>query len=321
MRPDKIIFFLSTFILFILIIGGTAGVFLMIKEIRLNKFTVADDKKFSVGEQETSSSPISTSAVFERNDRNQHHFFFDDFSKNYIVVETAHRKKSAHPDWWVSSGAYFISNGVVGHPIIGDLNVGDRWRREYSKNNPIDTDGGFHPQNIFRLVQKDKWGDYEQSVYVKLLRYRSSDAAGRNASNGVFLFGRYLDSDNLYYTGIRVDGLAVIKKKFDGHYHTLATAPLWPFLTPYNRVSNPNQLPMAQWFGLKSVVKNTNQGVLIEFYVDFKGSGDWRLIISALDAGVGGAALADAGHVGLRTDFFDVVFDNYYVQEEFTDSD
>jgi len=108
--------------------------------------------------------------------------------------------------------------------------------------------GGYYPQNIFRLLTRTKWQNIEQEVYFKILKVNTSQNSNRNESNGVLLFSHYQDADNLYYGGIRVDGYAVIKKKVEGDYHTLAYEPVYTADAAYHRDTNSNLIPEVDRF-------------------------------------------------------------------------
>ena len=84
----------------------------------------------------------------------------------------------------------------------------------------------------------------------------------------------------------------------------------------YHRDTNPNLLPQNTWFGVRSVVKNLSGGrVQIQLYVDRTNTGKWELATEAIDDGsVGGPVIAGEGYGGLRTDYMDVTFDNYYMK-------
>lgn len=235
-----------------------------------------------------------------------------------IVEETGSLEASRDPYWWLNSGAeVFIKDGV-GSTIQGDLPLFTKWRHIYDGSNPIDTDQGLHPQNILRLVTKESWQNLEQEAYFKINNLNLSDSPNRNASNGLLFFNRYLDGDNLYYAGIRVDGQAVIKKKINGTYYTMAITPIYGREELYSRETNPNLIPENQWIGVRSKIWNDKNGkVNIELSIDKENNGNWIPVLRAIDEGkiYGGQAIAGDGHAGIRTDFMDVEFRNYQVKE------
>jgi hypothetical protein len=203
----------------------------------------------------------------------------------------------------------------VGSTIVGDLAGDDVWRLKYSKSNPADTDNGYRPQNIFRLVNRASWGNYSQQAYFRVKNSNQSKSENRNESNGLLFFNRYQDAFNLYYAGLRVDGYAVIKKKMDGVYYTMAYE---PFIKggKYDREDNHNLIPVNKWVGLKTEVDNiSGERVRIRFFVDEVGVGNWVLAAEAIDDGkkYGGRPILEDGHGGIRTDFMDVEFRDYLV--------
>ncbi len=222
--------------------------------------------------------------------------------------ETSSMSQSPNPHWWLSSGGRFYLDGV-GETVHNSLATNDYWRLLYAANNPVDTDNGYHPQNIFRLVTRSKWGNARQQVYFRILKDNLSASPNRAATNGVLLLNRYKDENNLYYTGIRVDGAAVIKKKIAGTYYTIASKKI--FAGTYNRVSKPSLLPKNVWMGLTTeVLNNSNGSVRIRLHVN-AGNGVWSLIFDSVDNGYGGAPFTAAGYGGMRSDFMDVDFDHY----------
>jgi hypothetical protein len=217
---------------------------------------------------------------------------------------------SSSPYFWVNSGAQMrLANGR-GMTIQGDLPEGHPWRAIYAAANPLDTDNGKHPQNIFRLVGRSRWQNSQQEAYFKIAKDNLSASPNRDGHNGLLLFNRYQDSQSLYYTGIRVDGSVVIKKKLNGTYTTLGMKKIFP--GTYNRMTNPNLLPHDTWIGLRSVVRtNANGSVTIQVYTDVSWKGIWTLALTAVDDGSSGAPITAAGYGGIRTDFMDVIFDSY----------
>lgn len=243
--------------------------------------------------------------------------FTERFDETFTIKEVGDPTESSSANWWVSSGGYFFSRGGVGSTIVDELPLTDERYQAYAKSNPLDTDDGLHPQNIFRLVQKDTWENFSQEAYFKIVGNNFSDSRNRNASNGLLFFNRYVDEDNLYYTGIRVDGYVTIKKKISGTYYTLVYQPLFNIGEKYNEEDKINLLPSDQWIGLRSVVKtNPNGTVTIELYIDRGKTGSWQLVAKVVDDGARfGGAVFTSGHGGIRTDFMDVQFDNYLIRE------
>lgn len=244
--------------------------------------------------------------------------FIENFDEKFIVKEIGGMNHSNNLDWWLSSGAYFYSADGIGGTILGPLSKLDPRRLRFAISNPVDTDNGYYPQNIFRLVNRGQWQDFSAQLYFQIIADNLSDSPNRNASNGVLLFNRYQDSDNLYYTGVRVDGAVVIKKKIAGVYYTMAYEPLFVGETSgqYNRDINPNLLPKNVWLGLRSEVKTNSDGtVSIKVFIDENNTNDWQLVAEAFDDGesFGGQAFVGEGHVGIRTDFMDVQFNDYQV--------
>lgn len=235
---------------------------------------------------------------------------------NYKLGETSDENTSSSQIWWLNSGAYFYLNNGVGKTIQGDLPASDPWAIKYLHSNPTETDNGTHPQNIFRLVSKSKWNDFQQSVYFKINRYILSPDSHRTASNGVLFFNRYQDGNNLYYTGMRVDGYAVIKKKIDGNYYTMTIQPVITNLK-YDRDQNPNLLKVNSWMGIKSEIKNLdNNKVSIKLYFDSGRTGEWVMVAEAVDdnKSYGGESITKEGFVGIRTDFMDAEFEDYKIE-------
>ncbi|HEY7697870.1 MAG TPA: hypothetical protein VIE88_05605 [Vicinamibacteria bacterium] len=238
--------------------------------------------------------------------------FNDKFDSTGTLVEGGRMSDSASPYWWLSSGAYFRLGNGVGSTIQGSLPKNDYWRRYYASTSAIDTENGYRPQNLFRLLTRSRWQNFRQQVYFRIRRDNLTASPNRNASNGLLLMNRYQDENNLYYVGIRVDGAAVIKKKYLGKYYTIGYSKVFPGV--YNPTSSPNLLPKNIWLGVRSELRNNPDGtVRITLSVDF-GPGDWVLVLDVLDNGLafGGRAITSSGYGGVRTDFMDVELENYW---------
>ncbi|HET7293277.1 MAG TPA: glycosyl hydrolase family 18 protein [Vicinamibacteria bacterium] len=239
--------------------------------------------------------------------------FLYTFNSSSELEEAGSMSESESPYFWLSSGGRFYTGGI-GETVHASLPTNDYWRLLYAKNNPLDTDNGYHPQNVFRLVTRSRWGNARQQVYFRIAKDNLSASPNRAASNGVLLFNRYKDENNLYYTGVRVDGAAVIKKKIAGKYYTIAYRKIFPGAA-YDRVTNPSLLPKNVWMGLTAEVLNRSDGsVRLRVHVN-QGDGVWALVFDVLDDGrYGGAPFAQTGYGGLRTDFMDVDFENYLLK-------
>jgi hypothetical protein len=231
-----------------------------------------------------------------------------------LIEEAGSAVTSLNPTWWLNSGGLVnLKNNIIS-TIQGDLAVGSKWQSAYAESNPVDTDGGVHPQNIFRLVSRQPQTNFQQQVYFKINQYRLSNSPNRNESNGVLLFNRYQDGNNLYYAGIRVDGNYVIKKKKNGIYYTMGIKKYWPGI--FNRSAAPNLIPAGRFMGLKTEVTNIPGGVRIQLFSDTGGNGQWLLELDVADTQgkFGGTPIINAGMTGIRSDFLDGEFKDYSVK-------
>jgi len=238
--------------------------------------------------------------------------------RTLILEESSDMLSSKSPDWWLNSGGVMQFFGPEFQTNFGELPENSSWKKLYAKSNSKDTDGGYHPQNIFRLVTKSQWKNLDQSVYFYIDKINLSESSNRNQSNGVLLFNRYRDGDNLYYTGVRVDGHAVIKKKIDGEYFTLAEKKIMSG-KEYDSQNNFNALPLKRWMGIKSEVTNIGpETVNIKLFFDQGGRGEWKQILEITDEGDddSSSTITDKGYAGIRTDFMDVKFKDYKIKEK-----
>lgn len=239
--------------------------------------------------------------------------FIYSFNEVGTLNETGSMRESPSPYWWVNSGGRMNFLQGYGETIQGSLPDDDVWRKTYAQSNSRDTDNGLHPQNIFRLITKYVWRNVRQEAYFMIMADRQSNSPNRNESNGMLLMSRYENSDNLYYAGVRVDGMAVIKKKRNGVYYILAEIPIVKGI--YNRESNRNILPKQQWIGMRSEIRTLPSGeVFIELYTDVNGV--WRKVLSAVDDGKRfGTVIHSTSYAGIRTDFMDVRIKGYRAEE------
>lgn len=243
--------------------------------------------------------------------------FADSFAGPARVLQEGKISEVYDPNWWVDSGAYLFYNGQTASTIQGELPASDPWRLKFFSTNPGETDNGYHPQNIFRLITRTTWKNAVEQVYFKINRYILSTDPHRQSSNGILLFNHYLDEYNLYYMGLRVDGTASIKKKMNGVYYVYAAPKILPGV--YDRNTNPNLMPLNTWIGIRTVVtSNPDHSVSLAVYSDIGRTGVWTLMAQFLDASSanGGPPIDQPGYAGIRTDFMDVEFSDYSIVEK-----
>lgn len=224
------------------------------------------------------------------------------FHVDGVLDEAESYERSASEYWWLDSGGRLIIEDGVGKTLHGALTVTDGWRRRYAESSPVDTSDGRYPQNLFRLVTQREWEDVAISARFKVTKDNESSSANRNESNGLLLMSRYQDGDNLYYAGLRVDGHAVIKKKQDGAYTTLAERSVIE-----GRYNGTNLLPRG-WIHLRSEIRTIGNSVEIALYMSEDGNTGWIEVLTAKDTD---RPILASGHVGIRTDFMDVEFDDF----------
>jgi hypothetical protein len=239
--------------------------------------------------------------------------FVYSFNAPGVLQESGSMDTTSSPYFWLSSGGELATGNYVGETMQGDDTVGDYWQTLYEKNNPLDTDNGIHPQNLFRLVTRSFWSDFSEQAGFYIVKDNFSASPNRNASNGLFFMSRYQDQYTLYYAGVRVDGTAVIKKKYHGTYYTMAHAHIFPG-TYSGWQDAVNLLPHGEWIQLKNTaVTNADGSVTLTLFMMLPGSTSWGKLLSAADTGqyAGTPAILGPGYAGIRTDFMDVEFNNF----------
>lgn len=240
--------------------------------------------------------------------------YYYNFNVAGTLEEASPMDTSTSPYWWLNSGGLMFLKDGVGETVQGNLLASNRWRLLYASSNPTDTDNGYHPQNLFRLVSRSKWQNFSQQAYFKITKDNLSASPNRNQSNGLLLMNRYSqDGQTLYYAGIRVDGYAVIKKKYSGTYTTLKLNKIYP--GTWDRNTHPNLITendgYNKWYGIKTVIQNLPDGrVYIQLFLDSGRTGTWRLVADAYDTS---QVISGSNHAGIRTDFMDVIFDDYKI--------
>ena len=240
--------------------------------------------------------------------------FIYTFNAPGVLNEAPSMEQSTSPYWWLNSGGQFhISNGV-GATMQGDAGLFNYWRLQYAKTNPVDTDDGAYPQNLFRLVSRSTWENMRVEAQFKILKDNWSASPNRNASNGLLLMSRYMDGDTVYYAGLRVDGNAVIKKKYRGTYYTLALKK--EFAGTYIEGGRTSMLPHQTWVGLRSeTITNADESVTIRLFMQ-RQDGTWKKLLEVRDSGGYGGTppISGSGYMGIRTDFMDVQIDSIRIE-------
>src|SRR3989344_3202088 len=237
--------------------------------------------------------------------------FLYDFHVAGTLEEAGSEAETSSPYFWLNSGGLFYLYGGLGMTVQGPLPANNKWRLMYSNANPLDTGNGYYPQNLFWFITRSKWQNVRAEMAFKINITNMTDSPNRDAHNAVLLMVRYVDSANLYYAGIRVDGYAVIKKKVGGRYYTLAMNNVFANGQTYSRTSNPNLIPKNKWMKIRvETVNNPNGSVGVKLFLDKENNNSWTQVASVVDNGTSGSVVGSHGRVGIRTDFMDVEFDN-----------
>lgn len=239
--------------------------------------------------------------------------FIFSFNTAGTLHEAASPSQSSSPYWWLNSGGKIIISNGTGKSIEGNLPFLDKWRLLYASSNPTDTDNGYHPQNLLRLITKSTVGNSRTEAQFMVTNDNFSSSANRNGSNGLLLMTRYVNGDTLYYGGIRVDGTAVIKKKYNGTYYTMAQKQIFP--GTYN--GNMNLIPHNEWISLRlENIRNTDGSLTLRLFMKRANETSWTKLLETKDSGnFGGTpAITGAGNGGIRTDFMDVRFESFRME-------
>ena len=157
-------------------------------------------------------------------------------------------------------------------------NASSQWRVT-SGNLYIRRTHGYTNDDVFRVVtRRSDFSDVLVSAYMQKRNLAV------NPWEGLQLFIRYQDPDNLYVAGLRNDNSIHLKKKIKGKYVTLATAPI-------------NSNMINTWYKMTIVADSDRLRVFV---------GD-KKYIDVRDASL------TAGRVGIRTDNIEAYFDNFQV--------
>jgi len=160
------------------------------------------------------------------------------------------------------------------------------------------------------MISRSVWDDARVESSFRITGDNFVDSPNRNESNGTLLLTRYRDENNFYYAGLRVDGHAVIKKKYEGTYRTLAEEQIVP--GDYKNGQKKNLLPHNEWITLR--LDTTTQNGITSLTLFIKEDEAWKKVLSATDGLTDDSPSITSGFVGLRTDFMDVEFDDFRVE-------
>ena len=240
--------------------------------------------------------------------------FWYDFRVPGVLHEAPSSYQGASAYWWLASGAYLTLEGGLGKSVQGTLPHGDPWRELYSQKRASTADGGLRPQNIFQLFLRKKLKNVSEEIYVLKKSDNLSSSGNINSWNGFSLYMRYRDEENHYFAGIRADGYAVIKKKKDGIYQTLAYTRVFP--GTWNAVTHQNLIPANTWIGLKAIINDSGSTPYISFYMDVGRTGNWTLVAQATDSiSLYGPPVEEPGFTGMRSDCMDIEMDDFRISD------
>jgi hypothetical protein len=229
-------------------------------------------------------------------------------SNSGTLLEAERPRESNMDEWWLMSGAVSYQEKGSWRTQRGPLSPTDAWRETYLRKNPLDTDNGYHPQNIFKLFRKISLTQPKQELTFIIFADHLSMSPNRNKDNGIFLYSRFQSIDDYYLAGITVDGRAVIIKRAEGRFHTLADTKLTE--GEYDVWENPNLLTKGVPQFIGTHLNEEGGAVVISLYVGNE------LVLDARDDGKkAGPILGPAGMVGIRSDFMDVEFTRYHIEE------
>ncbi len=241
------------------------------------------------------------------------------FGTNGTLEEASTPTQSSSAYFWLKSGGVMtISNGV-GATNQGSLPATNKWRVAYAASSSVQTDNGYHPQNVFKLFTRSAWQNVRHTVSFNIQDDNLTNIANRHPYDGVFLIDRYdMANDSYYMMGFRTDGAGVLKKKVGDKFYTLQYSPLF-FVGDdsgdYDSASRFNMLLKNTWIMMRSEIRNNANGTVdLQFYYNYCGFG-WILAGFATDDGVlYGPVLGGSGLAGVQSDFMDVQYDDYALE-------
>lgn len=245
-------------------------------------------------------------------------FWYDFGFPNYVLDQCDAAGSSASTYWWVKSGGCLILNNGIGTTMTGSAPSGNQWRTYYAAEDPLRTDTGTHPQNVFSMFIRTNFLNVSHEIYVKKLADNLANSANRLAYNGILLYLRYQNDANFYYAGVRADGYATIKKRVNNVNYTLAYQRV--FSGTFSTSSSTTLIPSGVWLGLRAAILNDASGKpRITLYLDNGRTGNWSLVADATDDPAQyGTIISSQGMIGVETDFIDASFDDFRLSDPAT---
>ena len=233
--------------------------------------------------------------------------FVYDFSSPGLLEESLTMRDSTSPYFWLNGGAELIIEDGLGKTIQSDLPPNDPWRAIYAKKNPLDTEVGSKPQNVFRLITRSEWRNFSQVITFKIIKTNFSSSYNRDGYSGIFLLSQYKDESNYYYGGIRMDGQVVIKKKSNGVFYTLGAAQAFGSIIQFKRRNNMTLLPQDKQMRLKLETRELNQNSTELILSLEKDNGSLVTLLGVVDRN----PMHGTAYAGIESDFMNVVLDDY----------
>jgi hypothetical protein len=233
------------------------------------------------------------------------------FNTPGTLYEAASAGESTSPYLWLKRGAELIIGSNVGQTLTGALAANDPWHKTYASLFPTPSDSGAHPQNMFALFSKATMGNGAASIYLKRNADNLANATNRSPYVGESILARYQSDQTYYLASIRADGYAVIKRKANGTYTTLAQAKV--FSGTYDPVTNYDLIPKNTWIGLKFDVEDVAGATKLVLSTDVGQTGSWKQVASYTDTS--GSRITAAGPVGVQSDYADASLDSFTISD------
>jgi hypothetical protein len=201
-------------------------------------------------------------------------------TNEYAYWNPKHTDKVVSPIWEMTSGSLFARAGTG-------------WTGKIDDGRPDAHSATATNSAIFRMRSKvTSYGDVTLTTDLSVLGLTSTASTPKQSWDGVHLWLRYQSEYQLYAVSVaRRDGGVVIKKKCpggpsnDGTYYALG------------KQVNGVPIPLNAWRTVSATARNTANGT-VTLSVSLAG----KQITTAVDNGVGCAAIRSAGAVGVRGD-------------------